>query len=75
MEISHFFIVSGALLFDPETFELPDKREKMVGSMMIFRAETIEEVRQIVESDVYYTAGVVGFPLSSRESFNKFMIM
>ncbi|GJJ14538.1 hypothetical protein Clacol_008803 [Clathrus columnatus] len=51
-------ITSGVLLFDPETFELPDEGQKMVGSLMIFSAETIGEVRQIIESDVYWTANV-----------------
>ncbi len=36
----------------------------MAGSLMFFEAESIEEVRKIVESDIYYTSGVVRHPLS-----------
>ena len=31
----------------------------MVGSVLICEAETIEEVRKMVEGDIYYTSGVV----------------
>lgn len=36
-----------------------DKRLRIVGSTMIFQAESIEKVREIIESDVYYKTGVV----------------
>ena len=41
--------------------ELTDEkgRPKMIGSLMFFEAESIEEVRKTVESDIYYTSGVV----------------
>jgi uncharacterized protein len=47
----------GALLVP----ELKDEsgREKMTGSLMLYEAESIEEVRKVVESDIYYTSGVV----------------
>lgn len=32
---------------------------KLIGSTMVVQAESIEEVRKNIESDVYYTAGVV----------------
>lgn len=51
-------MTSGILLLDPETFELPDEPEKMVGSIMIFRAKTIGSVWEIIQSDVYWTEGV-----------------
>jgi len=40
--------------------ELDDEknREKMIGSVLFFEAESVEEVRKIVESDIYYSTGV-----------------
>lgn len=37
----------------------------MIGSLMFYEAESIEKVREVVESDVYYTSGVVRPPLCS----------
>jgi hypothetical protein len=31
----------------------------MTASLIFFDAESIEEVRKIVEADIYYTSGVV----------------
>lgn len=31
----------------------------MAGSLIFYEAESIEEVRNLVESDIYYTSGVV----------------
>jgi hypothetical protein len=41
--------------------ELTDEkgRTKMIGSLLFFEAESVEEVRKIIESDIYYTGGVV----------------
>lgn len=39
----------------------PGAEKKMIGSTLIFKAESIEEVRKLVEKDVYYTSGVVSF--------------
>ncbi|KAJ6618002.1 hypothetical protein B0H10DRAFT_2031709 [Mycena sp. CBHHK59/15] len=47
--------IGGALL-TPESLLSADK--KMIGSMFIFEAENIDAVKKIVESDIYYTAGV-----------------
>lgn len=38
-------------------------RKKMIGSLVFYEAESIEEVRKMVESDIYYTSGVVRLPL------------
>ncbi|KAJ7735105.1 hypothetical protein DFH07DRAFT_114827, partial [Mycena maculata] len=46
----------GGVLLMPESLMLQDK--KMVGSTMIFKAESIEAVRTLVERDIYYTSGV-----------------
>jgi hypothetical protein len=45
--------------------ELTDEsgRKKMTGSLMFYEAECIEEVRKIVESDIYFTSGVVRLSL------------
>jgi len=32
---------------------------KLIGSMIVMPAEKLEDVRAIIESDVYYTSGVV----------------
>lgn len=37
----------------------------MTGSLIFFEAESVEEVRKIVESDIYYTSGVVRFTFPS----------
>ncbi|KAJ6532760.1 hypothetical protein DFH09DRAFT_993709 [Mycena vulgaris] len=47
--------IAGALL-TPESLLSEDK--KMIGSMFIFEAENIEEVKKIIENDIYYTSGV-----------------
>ncbi|KAJ7150939.1 hypothetical protein C8R43DRAFT_887241 [Mycena crocata] len=47
--------VAGALL-TPESLLSDDK--KMIGSTFIFEADNIEEVKQIIENDIYYTSGV-----------------
>ncbi|KAJ7253710.1 hypothetical protein B0H12DRAFT_1116293 [Mycena haematopus] len=46
----------GGAVFTPESITGGEK--KMVGSCMIYEAESIEVVKSIVESDIYYTAGV-----------------
>ncbi|KAI9445957.1 hypothetical protein H4582DRAFT_1805058 [Lactarius indigo] len=40
--------------------ELTDERgrKKMMGSILFYEAESIEEVRKVVESDPYYKGGV-----------------
>ncbi|KAJ7148620.1 hypothetical protein C8R43DRAFT_888729 [Mycena crocata] len=47
--------VGGALL-TPESLTGADK--KMIGSVIIYQAENIEAVTTMVETDIYYTAGV-----------------
>jgi hypothetical protein len=41
--------------------ELTDEsgRKKMMGSVMFFEAESMEEVRKVVEADPYFTGDVV----------------
>jgi len=42
------------------TPELTDEsgRKKMIGSLVFYEAESMEEARKMVESDIYYTSGV-----------------
>ncbi|KAJ7258435.1 hypothetical protein B0H12DRAFT_1014890 [Mycena haematopus] len=47
--------VGGALL-TPES--LTGGERKVVGSCMIFEAESLATVKSLIESDIYYTAGV-----------------
>ncbi|KAG8844909.1 hypothetical protein FRB96_002798 [Tulasnella sp. 330] len=49
-------VTLGGALLSPDSFA--GGPTKMVGSLMIFKAETIEEVREKVENDVYYTGKV-----------------
>jgi hypothetical protein len=44
--------------------ELTDEsgRKKMTGSLVFYEAESMEEVRKMVESDIYYKSGVVRTP-------------
>lgn len=44
---------------------LPGAEQKMNGSMLVAEASSIEEVKDIVESDAYYSNNVVS-PLTPR---------
>ena len=46
-------------MLTPESATLPATERKMVGSVFVCEAESLEEVRALMESDVYYTSGVV----------------
>ncbi|KAH9995508.1 hypothetical protein BJV77DRAFT_990680, partial [Russula vinacea] len=47
----------GGALLAPELTDEND-RNKITGSLAFYEAESIEEVRKVVESDIYYTSGV-----------------
>ncbi|KAH9989975.1 hypothetical protein BJV77DRAFT_1015217 [Russula vinacea] len=47
----------GGALLAPELTDEND-RKKITGSLAFYEAESIEEVRKLVESDIYYTSGV-----------------
>ncbi|KAI8978199.1 hypothetical protein BD414DRAFT_494898 [Trametes punicea] len=49
--------VGGAML-TPESIKSPTAEKKMVGSFFICEAESLDTVRKLMESDVYYTSGV-----------------
>jgi len=48
----------GGAMLSPESIATPDAPKKMVGSTMIYEAETLQEVEDIVKGDIYYTTGV-----------------
>lgn len=43
----------------PSSIASSDAEKKMVGSVFICEAESLDAVRELMESDVYHTAGVV----------------
>lgn len=47
----------GGAIVKPETLEAEQKH--MVGSMMVYEAENIDIVRNLILNDPYYTGGVV----------------
>ncbi|KAH9855470.1 hypothetical protein C2E23DRAFT_866627 [Lenzites betulinus] len=51
------FKVAGAML-TPESIESPTAQKKMIGSVFVCEAESLGEVRKLIEGDVYYTSGV-----------------
>lgn len=50
-------VADGGALISPETYK--SEQKKMIGSMLVYQAENIEAVKQIVEQDIYYTSNVV----------------
>ncbi|KAF9268783.1 hypothetical protein L218DRAFT_994608 [Marasmius fiardii PR-910] len=47
----------GGMMVDPKSdLSLPQK--KATGSLMIYEAESLEQVKKMVEGDIYYTSGV-----------------
>ncbi|KAJ6454700.1 hypothetical protein C8R45DRAFT_1037749 [Mycena sanguinolenta] len=54
--ISDGVIRVGGALLSPESITGGEK--KIVGSCMIYEAESLETVKALVESDIYYTSGV-----------------
>ncbi|KAJ7698619.1 hypothetical protein B0H17DRAFT_1050209 [Mycena rosella] len=55
--VSDGVIRMGGALLTPESLTGADK--KMIGSVFVFEAENIEAVRTMIETDIYYTSGVV----------------
>ncbi|KAH9925936.1 uncharacterized protein BXZ73DRAFT_49701 [Epithele typhae] len=51
------FKLAGAML-TPESIASPTADKKMVGSVFVCEAESLQAVRELMESDVYYTSGV-----------------
>ena len=51
----------GNALVSPDTLNKQLAEQKMVGSMMVMEAESLEKCLEILKSDIYYTSGVVRF--------------
>nr|VWO99809.1 Uncharacterized protein [Ganoderma boninense] len=47
----------GGAMLTPESI-VPGAEKKMVGSVFVCEAESLEAVRNLMENDVYYTNGV-----------------
>ncbi|PPQ70515.1 hypothetical protein CVT26_013973 [Gymnopilus dilepis] len=52
------FIRIGGALTTPDAITNPDAPKNMVGSAFIIEAESIEQVKNMIENDIYYTSGV-----------------
>ncbi|KAF7975068.1 hypothetical protein HWV62_16140 [Athelia sp. TMB] len=48
----------GGVTLTPESIESAASAMKMTGSMLVFHAESIDQVKAVIESDIYYTSGV-----------------
>ena len=46
-------------MLSPESIASPDAEQKMVGSLVVFEGSSVEEVKKLIEDDIYYTSGVV----------------
>lgn len=55
----------GSALLTPESIASADAAKKMVGSVMVFEMETLEDVKKLIEGDIYYKTGVVSLSPSS----------
>lgn len=53
-------------MLTPESIASPTAEKKMIGSVFICEAESLEAVRELVEGDVYYTGAVVSIVLLIR---------
>ncbi|THV06719.1 hypothetical protein K435DRAFT_773064 [Dendrothele bispora CBS 962.96] len=47
----------GGMMITPKSLETEGQREPL-GSCIVYEAENLDAVKKMVESDVYYTAGV-----------------
>ncbi|KAL5532252.1 hypothetical protein ACEPAF_5821 [Sanghuangporus sanghuang] len=67
----------GRGLLSPESISTPGAEQKLIGSLMIFEAPKLEDVKKLIESDLYYTNSVwdperivilpfLGLPLSGN---------
>jgi len=48
----------GGVLLSPESLSAPPESQKMVGSTFICEAESLDDVKKLVEEDIYYKEGV-----------------
>ncbi|KAF9567916.1 hypothetical protein CPC08DRAFT_626012 [Agrocybe pediades] len=52
------FIQIGGAITTPEAITNPDAPKNMVGSVFLIQAESIDDVKKMIENDIYYTSGV-----------------
>ena len=64
----------GGAMLTPESVQLGQEK-KMVGSVLIFEAETLDAVKTLVEKDIYYTSGVVCLFLSHYLSWAEIIVV
>ncbi|KAI0628379.1 hypothetical protein C8Q77DRAFT_1148102 [Trametes polyzona] len=57
-EIAKGVIKLGGAMLTPESIASRAAEKKMVGSVFVCEAESLDAVRGLMESDVYYTSGV-----------------
>lgn len=53
-----FIEVAGGLI-TPESQDAAPGNKKFVGSVLLYEADSIEDVRKLVEQDLYWTENVV----------------
>lgn len=58
-------IESGGALLSQASIATPDAEKIMVGSTMVMVAESVDELKKIIENDVYYTSRVVSTLITS----------
>ena len=65
VEMLGYVGLAGAML-TPESIASPTAEKKMVGSVFVCEAESLDTVKTLMENDVYYTSGVVSYDQCSR---------
>lgn len=58
--VPRFIEVAGGLI-TPESQDAALADKKFVGSALLYEADSIEDVRKLVEQDVYWTENVVSW--------------
>ncbi|KAJ3901693.1 hypothetical protein F5879DRAFT_967255 [Lentinula edodes] len=59
IRVLHWYWVGvGGVLLSPESLSAPPEGQKMIGSTFICEAESLDEVKKMVEEDIYYKEGV-----------------
>jgi hypothetical protein len=62
--VTDYLSAFAGMFLTPESFE-PGAEKKGAGSLLIVEAESLADVRKMMEADIYFKAGVVCYPLSS----------
>ncbi|THH13574.1 hypothetical protein EW146_g6662 [Bondarzewia mesenterica] len=52
------FMLVGGMMTPDDSLSLPPAQRDFIGFTLICQAESLEEVKSIIESDVYYTEGI-----------------